>query len=103
MNCRTHRGCWCLLQARLADAEEDKAELQGRAEALAQRLKEAELAATSARSEAQRSQERASALDEDLHATEATLAAVQEQLSHALQVCPHWRLPPPVHRAVKLI
>ena len=73
-------------QARLADAEEDKADLQSRTEAMAARLKEAELAATAARQDAQNNLERYQALDEDMRSTEATLASVQEQLNSALQV-----------------
>ena len=76
------------LQARLAEAEEDKAKMQQRADSLAARLKEAEQAASTARAEAHRNMDSLSQLDQDMRATEATLASVQDQLQQALQVWP---------------
>ena len=73
-------------QARLAEAEEDKAKLTQRNEQLAARLKESEQAASIARAEAHRNMDQLTQLDQDLRETEASLTHSQEQLQQALQV-----------------
>ena len=78
--------CACA-QERAAGAEEDRAELQSRVEAMAERLKEAERAATNARSQVQTQLNTASGTEDELRIANANLAAAQEQLILAAQVC----------------
>lgn len=75
-----------MLQGRLAEVEEDKNRLNSRNKALEVRVRETEQDATTARAEAHRNMDQLTQLDQDMRATEASLASVQDQLHQALQV-----------------